>query len=106
MLMKYSELDKQQLRTLRAMAHALKPVVRIGQHGLVPGVTQELEIALDHHELVKVKLAADGREARDAQVESLRSQARAVVIQQIGNTATLYRRNKKKSVIDFSVANR
>jgi len=55
-------LNKQQLKTLRSMAHALKPVVRLGQNGLTDAVMRELDLALDHHELVKVKITGSDRE--------------------------------------------
>lgn len=94
-------LKKQQLKTLRSMAHALKPVVRLGQNGLTDAVLQELEIALDHHELVKVKLAGSDREDRSNQLETLSNRSRATVVQSIGHTATLFRRNELKPVIEL-----
>ncbi|MEE9319051.1 MAG: ribosome assembly RNA-binding protein YhbY [Granulosicoccus sp.] len=94
-------LNKSQLKFLRSLAHALKPVVRLGQHGFTQAVADELESALDHHELVKIKLAADSRDARNDQLEAISKAAHAVVIQQIGHTATLYRQHAKKPVIDL-----
>jgi RNA-binding protein len=97
-------LDKATRQYLRSLAHALKPVVRLGQQGLTDAVTRELDAALSHHELVKVKLSETGKEARLTQLESLCAAVSAVSIQQIGHTATLYRRNGKKPVIDLSLA--
>lgn len=57
---------------LKARAHHLKPVVTIGAAGLSEAVLMELGLALDHHELIKVKTGAD-------------------LVQQIGHTAVLYR---------------
>jgi len=96
-----TSLSKSQLKFLRSLAHGLKPVVRLGQHGFTQAVADELESSLNHHELVKVKLAADGRDARRDQLEALSKATRAIVIQQIGHTATLYRQNSKKPVIDI-----
>ena len=92
-------LQKDQIKQLRALAHVLKPVVRLGQHGLTPAVTAELERALEHHELVKIKLSADGRDARAEQLDALCKSTRAVTVQSIGHTACLFRRNQKKPVI-------
>ena len=89
---------------MRSLAHALKPVVRLGQHGLTDAVIKELDGALAHHELVKVKLSVSDKESRDAQVESLCRSVKAECVQQIGHTATLFRRNLKKPVIDWSSA--
>jgi len=85
-------LDKPALKALRQRAHALKPVVRLGQHGLTEAVLAELDIALAHHELVKVKLAADNDAARRTQLQGLMDGASAVLVQRIGHTATLYRK--------------
>ena len=55
-------LKASQKKNLRALAHHLKPVVWVGQHGLRDSVLGEVEIALDAHELIKVKLAAEKAE--------------------------------------------
>lgn len=102
------QLNKSQLRHLRSLAHSLKPVVRLGAQGLVTGVRRELDIALLQHELVKVKLAGATREAREEQLQSLAHDAGATVIQSIGSTAVLFRRNRRKPKIHFeaNAANR
>lgn len=102
--MSKSELSNKQVKFLKARAHALKPVVRVGQHGLTTAVYKELDIALDHHELVKIKVAADDREAREAMLIALSDKARAQVVQQIGGMVVLFRQNLKKPVIDLSQA--
>lgn len=86
------DIDKASLKVLRQQAHALKPVVRLGQHGLTDAVLAELDIALAHHELVKVKLAADDGAARAEQLAALMQGCGAALVQRIGHTATLYRR--------------
>ncbi|MFK7997197.1 MAG: YhbY family RNA-binding protein [Granulosicoccus sp.] len=99
-------LDKAGRRYLRSLAHALKPVVRLGQQGLTSAVSKELDGALSHHELVKVKLSVSEKQARLDQLEALCTSVKAECIQQIGHTATLYRANVKKPVIDLSAAKR
>jgi len=100
--MNMTELDKKQIKFLKAQAHGLKPVVRVGQHGLTDAVFKELDIALDHHELVKIKVAADDRDARETMLRSLSGKAKAQIVQSIGNVVVLYRQNAKKPVIDLS----
>lgn len=95
-------LQKDQIKQLRALAHGLKPVVRLGQHGLTTAVTAELERSLEHHELVKVKLSGEGRDARQAQLDALCKATGAVTVQSIGHTACLFRRNQKKPVITLN----
>ena len=75
--------------------------MRVGQRGVTDAVTAELDAALTAHELVKVKLAGSGREARAAQVEALCEASGAEPVQQIGATATLFRRNPERPRIEL-----
>lgn len=94
-------LNPQQTKHLKTLAHGLSPFVRVGQHGVTPPVLRELDIALDHHELVKVKLAGSDRDARAQMMATLIEKSDAVQIQQIGGVLVLFRRNSKKPVINF-----
>lgn len=85
-----------QKRHLRGLAHALNPVIIIGNKGLTDAVLAELEIALDHHELVKLKIAAEDREQRRAMIADIATRGRCEVVQTVGHTATLYRRNAEQ----------
>lgn len=85
-----------QRRWLRGEAHHLKPVVTIGQAGLTEAVLAELELALSHHELLKVKVNVGDRDLRDAIVAPMVERTGAVLITRIGNVAVLYRANPKK----------
>jgi len=78
---------------LRAKAHTLKPVVITGQHGVTPAVLNEINLALDHHELIKVRVNAADREERQAMVRTICTESAAELIQAIGHVVTLYRRN-------------
>jgi len=81
------------------MCHDLKPVVMLGQKGLTEAVLSELEIALDHHELVKIKLSVDDRDARKQLVEEICQRCQAEVVQSIGKTLSIYRANTDKVII-------
>ena len=59
-------LTNPQLRYLRGLAHDLNPVIMVGNKGVTDALVAELEVALDHHELVKVRISAGDRDARDA----------------------------------------
>lgn len=78
-------------RRLKQRAHHLKPVVRTGANGLTGAVTAEVDRALFDHELVKIRLVADSRAERRADVDTLCARLDAACVQQIGHTATLYR---------------
>lgn len=92
------ELKETQKKRLRGLAHALKPVVMIGQHGLKESILEELITALEYHQLIKVKINVGDRHARDQIIQQLLSHAQqATLIQQIGNMAVFYQRNPEKA---------
>lgn len=82
-----------ELRQYRAIAHKLNPVVRVGGNGLSPSVLTEVNRALDDHELIKIKIAVGDRDLRDSLIAQLCGTVSAGLVQRIGNTATLLRRN-------------
>jgi RNA-binding protein len=84
-----------QRRWLKKQAHHLKPVVLLGQAGLSDAVLAEIERALDHHELIKVRVNGGDRDERDAQVEAIAERTASDVVQRIGNTASYFRANPK-----------
>ncbi len=88
-----SELKKQ----LRAKAHALKPVIITGQAGISPPVLFEINAALDHHELIKVRVNAEDRDQRKEMSAMICTETGAELIQAIGHIITLYRENPDKN---------
>ncbi len=93
--------NKTQLRFLKTHCHSLDPVVRIGQKGVTEALMAELEIALAHHELIKIKVSMGDREERQAAITQIADQSDANIVQQIGQIAVLFRRNHEKPVIVF-----
>lgn len=89
-----SPLTNAQIRFLRGHAHGLKAILQLGAKGLTDAVVAEVELALEHHELIKVKVAAEDRDARDAMIVELAERAAATLVQRIGNVAVLYRQSK------------
>ena len=89
-------LTSAQTRFLRGQAHELKALMQIGGKGITDGVIAELEQLLEDHELVKVKVGAADREARDAMIETLAERTDAALVQRIGHTAVLFRQSKDK----------
>jgi RNA-binding protein len=85
------QLSEAQRRHLRGLAHALKPVVRLGNAGLTDSVARETERALADHELIKVKAPGGERAARDAAFAQLARHTASALVQRIGNVAVLYR---------------
>ncbi|MBA5686950.1 YhbY family RNA-binding protein [Rugamonas apoptosis] len=80
---------------LRAEAHGLKPVVMIGEAGLTPAVMKEVELGLDSHGLIKVRVFGDDREARVAMYDTICEQLDAAPVQHIGKLLVLYRPKKE-----------
>jgi RNA-binding protein len=80
-----------QRRELRGRAHRLKPCVHVGAGGVSAAVLRELETALDHHELVKVRVRARDRGERNAWIDALARETGAIGLSSIGNVAVLYR---------------
>lgn len=88
-------LSEPQKRHLRKLAHTLKPVIIIGSAGFSEGVANELELTLEHHELIKVRVNAADREERDALIAQICETASCELVQRIGHVAILYRAAKK-----------
>jgi RNA-binding protein len=80
---------------LRSDAHALNPVVIIGEAGLTPAVLKEIDASLNVHGLIKVRVFGDDREARIGIYETICEQLDAAPIQHIGKLLVLYRPKKE-----------
>ena len=85
-----------QNRFLRGQAHDLNAMLQVGGKGLTDAVVAEVAGALEHHELIKVKIAATDRQARDALIEELATRTDSALVQRIGHVAVLYRPNEEQ----------
>ncbi len=92
-------LSNAQKRYLRGLAHDLKPVLLVGAKGITDNLVTEAGIALEHHELVKVRIAAGDRELRDEWIAELGQRADAALVARIGHVAVFYRRSSDKPLI-------
>jgi RNA-binding protein len=88
-------MDAASKKKLKAQAHGLKPVIIVGQAGLTDAVLAETEIALNTHELIKVKIRAE-RDDRKQISEKISVSTGAELIQSIGQVTVIYRLNPKK----------
>lgn len=91
-------LNKKQIQHLKALAHNLKPVVLLGSNGLTEAVIAEIDYALGHHELIKVKIPTDDREVKGLIVEAIIRETESVKVQVIGKTLILYRQSEDKKI--------
>lgn len=81
-----------QRRHLRALGHALKPIVRVGKNGVTDGVIEAAAVALDDHELLKMAIAGLSKADRQADAEQIAAATGSHFVQLLGGTALLYRR--------------
>ena len=80
---------------LRRLGHNLKPVVTVAGNGLTENVTNEIERALTDHELIKIKLVAEDRDAKKALTDSyLQRPTARHLVQSIGHMLLIYRKAK------------
>lgn len=89
-------MDTSLKQSLKAQAHHLKPVVMLGNKGLTSAVIDETNIALNAHELIKVKINGAEKHDRQTIAEELCQSLEACLVQLIGNTAIVYRKNVDK----------
>ena len=80
-----------QRKEYRAQAHHLDPVVMVGADGLSAAVKKEADAALNAHGLIKVRIFADDRAAREIMFQSLADELSAAPIQHIGKLLVLWR---------------
>jgi len=91
-------LTSSQRKHLRGLAHHLEPVVRVGQKGITTAVINETERALESHELIKVRVDAEGKEKK-AMAEELAERTAADVAGVVGKIAILYKAREEKPKI-------
>ena len=93
------ELDESTRRRLRGLAHGLRPCVQVGSAGVTTAVLAELNGALEHHQLLKIRVRAADRRSRDAAIREMAEKCGAALLGRIGNVAVLYRRNPDRPAL-------
>ncbi len=83
-------------KLLKARAHALKPVVSIGNEGLSASVLKEIETSLKAHDLIKIRVSGDDREARETLLGEICSRSGAAAVQHIGKILVIYRESQEE----------
>lgn len=89
-------LSPKQRQTLKAQAHALKPVVIVGQNGLTDAVIHEADIALKAHELIKIRVRNDDRDERISFAQTFCERLNAHLVAHSGKLIILWRKNEDK----------
>lgn len=84
-------MNSKQRHYLRGLAHSFKPVVNIGKNGITEGTIHSIHVALNAHELIKVKIKGDKKEFSEFVTQKLN----CYLVGSIGNIVTLFRQNEK-----------
>ena len=92
------KLTNKQKQYLKGLAHPLKPVVQLGGNGLTEGVLAEIENAISHHELIKVKVPTDDREEKALIMDAIIRETKAEKLQVIGHVMIMYRQSEEKKI--------
>lgn len=91
-------LTNKQKQHLKGLAHSLKPVVLLGGNGLTEGVLAEIENALAHHELIKVKVPSENREEKKLIMDAIIRETNAVKLQVIGHVLVMYKQSEEVKI--------
>ena len=89
-------LTAKERQALKASAHALKPVVIIGQNGLTDAVLRETDVALTAHELIKIRVRNDDRDERLQFAQIFCERLHAQLVAHSGKLIILWRKNREK----------
>lgn len=84
-------LNKKQLKHLKALSHKIKPVVIVGNAGVTEAVLNEIDSTIEHHELIKVRLNAADRQERQTMMNMICDSVHAALVNHIGHVAVFYR---------------
>lgn len=87
------KLTTKQIAHLRGLAQSLSPVVMIGNNGLTENVLKEIDLNLNAHELIKIQVAGDNRDARKAMYAEICVQSSAIAVHHIGKQLIIYRKS-------------
>ena len=91
-------LSTKQKQFLKGLAHHLSPVVMLGGKGLTEGVLAEIDNALNHHELIKVKIAGADRETKQLIIDAIVRETQSSNVQTIGHILVLYRPSEEGKI--------
>jgi len=81
-------------QALKAKAHSLKPVILIGAQGLTPAVNQEIDRALNDHELIKIRIHTEDRDMKNTIFQQISLDNHAEKVQVIGKIGVFYRKRQ------------
>jgi putative YhbY family RNA-binding protein len=90
-----NELTPAERQALKGRAHGLRPVVLVGASGLAPPVIAEVDRALKAHELIKLRVLGEDRDARERLLAEICAATGATPVQHLGRILVIYREEPK-----------
>lgn len=84
-------LTARERQALKARAHALEPLLQIGQSGLTDRMVAEIDRTLTAHELIKVKVKTEDRDSREALCTAICERTGSAAVQRVGHVLVLWR---------------
>ena len=96
-----AKLSGKQRSHLRSLAHSLQPVVQNGQAGLTDSVLEQIDSALESHELIKVKLSREAPLPAAEIAPVIAARLHATIAQLIGRVAVVYRQHPTEARIQL-----
>jgi len=88
-------LNSKQKKFLKGLGHSLSPVVSVGKDGLEKKIVTATNLELDRHELIKIKIGKSSSASKDETAEFLSKNSGSSLVQIIGKTILLYKKNPK-----------
>ncbi len=95
------ELNSRQRAQLRSMANTLQPIFQIGKGGVGEEIIEQLSLALEARELIKITVLETAPVSAREAAEALKVPLRAEVVQCIGRKVTLYRESRENKRIEL-----
>ncbi len=95
------ELNSRQRAQLRSMANTMQPIFQIGKGGVGQEIIEQLNLALEARELIKITVLETAPVTAREAAEALKAPLRAEVVQCIGRKVTLYRQSHENKRIEL-----
>lgn len=84
-------MTKKTIKELASQVHNLKPIVMIGNKGLTEAVQAEINEALEHHELIKIRISGGDKDYREDIIQKVCTEQKAILVKKIGHIFAIYR---------------
>jgi RNA-binding protein len=92
-------LNSKQIAFLKAKSHSINPVVYIGFKGVTESVINEININLNAHELIKIKIKSDSKDERSAALNLICEEVQAQPVNHVGKLLVIFRAKKETSIL-------